>query len=201
MTFNVNQFKNQLTFGGARPSLFQVQLSLPASLSDPVNNGVSDATGLPSPVVERKMAFMAKATILPSSKVDAIDVGYFGRKVKVAGARTFEPWTVTVMNDEDFIVRKAMENWLAAINGHETNIKNSGVTSRPADYQSTAIVRQFSKGPEELAIRAYKFVNVFPTEVGSIDLDWDTTDSIEQFTVTFAYDYWEIEASNDIGVL
>jgi len=201
MTFNVNQFKNQLTYGGARPNLFQVQLTLPATLSDPVNNGIPDATGLPAPVVERKVAFMAKATTLPASTVASVDVGYFGRKVKVAGNRTFEPWSITVINDEDFIVRKSMENWLASINGHETNLKNSGATSRPADYQSTAIVRQFSKGPEELAIRAYQFVNIFPTEVGSIDMDWDTTDTLETYTVTFDYDYWTVDASNDIGVL
>jgi hypothetical protein len=200
MTFNVNQFKNQLTFGGARPSLFQVQLSLPA-LADPVNNGITDATAIPAPVVERKVAFLASATTLPSSKVDAIDVGYFGRKVKVAGARTFEPWKITVINDEDFIIRKSMEKWLASINGHETNIKNSGATSRPADYQATAIVRQFSKGPEELAIRAYKFINLFPTEVGAIELDWNRTDELETFDVTFAYDYWVIENNNDLGVL
>lgn len=200
MTFNVNQFKNQLTFGGARPSLFQVQLSLPA-LADPVNNGITDATAIPAPVVERKVAFLANATSLPSSKVDAIDVGYFGRKVKVAGARTFEPWKITVINDEDFIIRKSMEKWLAAINGHETNIKNSGATSRPADYQSTAIVRQFSKGPEELAIRAYKFINLFPTEVGAIELNWNTTEELETFDVTFAYDYWVIENNSDLGVL
>lgn len=201
MTFNINQFKNQLTYGGARPSLFQVQLTLPATLSDPVNNGIADATGLPAPVVERKVAFLAKATSLPASTVASIPVGYFGRKAKVAGDRTFEPWSITVMNDEDFIIRKSMENWMASINGHETNIRNSGATSRPADYQSTAIVRQFSKGPEELAIRAYRFVNIFPTEISSIELDWDTTDAIETFTVTFDYDFWSIENSNDVGVL
>lgn len=201
MTFNINQFKNQLTYGGARPSLFQVQLTLPANLSDPVDNGVADATGIPAPVVERKVAFMCKATSIPASTVSAIDVPYFGRKTKVAGNRTFAPWSITIINDEDFIVRKAVENWLAAINGHASNLKNSGVTSRPSDYQSTAIVRQFSKGPEELAIRAYKFVNLFPTEVSTIELDWNTTDAIEEFQVTFEYDYWEIENSADVGVL
>jgi len=200
MTFNVNQFKNQLTYGGARPALFQVQLSLPA-LADPVNNGITDATAIPAPVVERKVAFLANATSLPASKVEALDVGYFGRKVKVAGARTFEPWKITVINDEDFIIRKSMEKWLASINGHETNIRNSGATSRPADYQATAIVRQFSKGPEELAIRAYKFINLFPTEVSAIELSWDKTDELETFDVTFAYDYWVIENNNDLGVL
>ena len=90
---------------------------------------------------------------------------------------------------------------MASINGHETNIRNSGATSRPADYQATAIVRQFSKGPEELAIRAYKFINLFPTEVSAIELSWDKTDELETFDVTFAYDYWVIENNNDLGVL
>jgi hypothetical protein len=201
MTFNINQFKNQLTFGGARPSLFQVQLSLPANLSDPVDNGISDAAGLASNAVERKLAFMCRATSIPASTIAAIDVPYFGRKTKVAGNRTFAPWSITVINDEDFLVRKSLENWMASINGHASNLKNSGITSRPADYQSTAIVRQFGKGPEEVAIRAYKFVNLFPTEVSTIELDWNTTDTIEEFTVTFEYDYWEIESSLDVGVV
>ena len=201
MTFNINQFKNQLTFGGARPSLFQVQLSLPLNLSDPTDNGIVDAAGLPASVVERKLAFMCKATSIPQSIVSSIDVPYFGRKVKVAGNRTFENWTITVINDEDFMIRKYMEHWLASINGHATNIKNSGITSEPASYQATAIVRQFSKGPEQLAIRAYKFANIFPTEVSTIELNWETVDAIEEFTVTFAYDFWEIDASADLGVL
>jgi hypothetical protein len=201
MTFNINQFKNQLTFGGARPSLFQVQLSLPLNLSDPTDNGIVDAAGLPASVVERKLAFMCKATSIPQSTVSSIDVPYFGRKVKVAGNRTFENWTITVINDEDFMIRKYMEHWLASINGHATNIKNSGITSEPASYQATAIVRQFSKGPEQLAIRAYKFANIFPTEVSTIELNWETVDAIEEFTVTFAYDFWEIDASADLGVL
>lgn len=201
MTFNINQFKNQLTYGGARASLFQVQLSLPANLSDPVDNGIADAAGIAKPAVERKLAFMCRATSIPASTVAAIPVPYFGRKVQVAGNRTFAPWSITVINDEDFLVRKALENWSAAINGHASNLKNSGITARPADYQATAIVRQFGKGPEEVAIRAYKFVNIFPTEIGTIDLDWNTTDAIEEFTATFEYDYWEIETSLDVGVL
>ena len=144
---------------------------------------------------------MCKATSIPQSTVSSIDVPYFGRKVKVAGNRTFENWTITVINDEDFMIRKYMEHWLASINGHATNIKNSGITSEPASYQATAIVRQFSKGPEQLAIRAYKFANIFPTEVSTIELNWETVDAIEEFTVTFAYDFWEIDASADLGVL
>lgn len=201
MAFNINQFKNQLTYGGARSSLFQVQLKLPQNLSQPDNNGITDANGVSVPLVERKLAFLCKGTSIPQSTVSAIDVSYFGRKTKVAGARTFEPWTITVINDEDFLVRKAMEHWMASINGHATNIKNSGVTSRPADYQSEATVRQFSKGPEQFAIRAYKFVNIFPTEISNIELNWDNENTIEEFTVTFNYDYWEIDANADLGVL
>lgn len=201
MTFNINQFKNQLTYGGARSSLFQVQLSLPLNLTDPTDNGIVDAAGLPASVVERKIAFMCKATSIPASTLGKIEVPYFGRKVQVAGNRTFADWTITVINDEDFMVRKYLEHWSAAINAHQTNLKNSGVTSEPASYQTTAIVRQFSKGPEQLAIRAYKFVNIFPTEVSTIELNWETTDAIEEFTVTFAYDFWEIDANADLGVI
>lgn len=195
MPFKINDFKKNLTYGGARPSLFQVELSLPTQLGDAVNNGV-DGRGLTG--VTQKLTFLANATSIPASKVPEIAVPYFGRKVKVAGARDFEPWTVTIINDEDFLVRKALEHWMAAINGHATNIRNSGVNASPSSYQATGYVKHFSKGPTENPIRSYKFVNIFPTDVAEIELAWNNVDSIEEFRVTFAYDWWEIDTSGDI---
>lgn len=196
MPFKINDFKKQLTYGGARPSLFQVEVSLPTDLGDAVNNGV-DGRGLAN--VEEKITFLANATSIPSSKIPEISVPYFGRKVKVAGTREFAEWSVTVINDEDFLVRKAFEHWMAAINGHGTNIRNSGVNASPSSYQSTAYVKQFSKGPVESPIRCYKFVNIFPVDISEIELNWNTTDSIEEFKITFQYDWWEIDTSGDIS--
>jgi len=196
MPFKINDFKKQLTYGGARPSLFQVEVSLPADLGDAVNNGV-DGRGLAN--VEEKITFLANATSIPGSKIPEISVPYFGRKVKVAGVREFAEWSVTVINDEDFLIRKAFEHWMAAINGHGTNIRNSGVNASPSSYQSTAYVKQFSKGPVESPIRCYKFVNIFPVDISEIELNWNTTDSIEEFKITFQYDWWEIDTSGDIS--
>lgn len=173
MAFNVNQFRSQLEFGGARPTLFQVQIQ------NPVSN-VSDL----------KSSFMIKSATLPESTINPIPVGYFGRKIHVAGDRTFAPWEVSVINDEDFVVRNGMEQWLSYINAHEGNIQQFG-TSRPAAYKTQARITQFSK--DGSILRVYKFQGLFPTSVGSIAMDWDSTDQIETFPVTFQYDWWTID--------
>jgi hypothetical protein len=172
MAFNVNEFAGALKSGGARPSLFQVQITNPI-------NGVADA----------QVPFMVKAAQIPESTVSAIDVPYFGRQVKVAGTRTFAEWSPTIINDEDFAIRNAMEQWSNAINSMQGNVNNAGGTA-PSLYKANAQVTQYSKTGEIL--RVYNFVGIFPTSVGAIDLGWENGDAIEEFAVTFAYDYWEV---------
>lgn len=171
MAFSIQDIRSQLVFGGARNSLFQVQIT------NPVNNAANI-----------KVPFMVKAAQLPSSTLSAIEVPYFGRKIKVAGERTFADWTVTVINDEDFLVRNAMEAWSNAINSHEGNLREFASAS-PLQYKANAIVTQFSK--TGVPIREYTFDGIFPTEVSTIDLNWETT-TIQEFTVTFSVDYWRI---------
>ena len=120
MAFNVNEIRSQLTLGGARGSLFQVTFSNPA-------NSVADI----------KVPFLVRAAQLPSSDLGTIEVPYFGRKVKLAGDRTFGDWTVTVINDEDFLVRNAMEEWSSRINSNQTNLRSFG-SAAPLLYKSTA---------------------------------------------------------------
>lgn len=172
MAFNVQEIRSQLVGGGARPSLFQV------TLQNPVN-----ATG------DIKSSFMVQAAQIPASTMGIIEVPYFGRKVKIAGDRTFAEWTVTVINDEDFLIRNALEQWSNAINTHETNIRQLGSAS-PLLYKAQAQVTQFSKSGT--AIREYTFQGMFPSEIGAIELDWNTTDTLETFQVTFQYDWWEV---------
>jgi hypothetical protein len=172
MAFNVNEIRSQLTLGGARGSLFQVTFSNPA-------NGVADI----------KVPFMVRAAQIPSSDLGTIEVPYFGRKVKLAGDRTFSDWTVTVINDEDFLIRNAMEEWSSKINSNQTNLRGFG-SAAPLLYKSTAEVTQFSK--TGVPIRTYKFNGIFPTSVAAIDLNWGDTDSIEEFQITFQYDWWEV---------
>jgi hypothetical protein len=175
MAFNINEMRAALVKGGARPTLFQVQLT------NPINN-TSDTIA----------PFLIRATALPNSSIGAIEVPYFGRKIKVAGDRTFDTWNVTVMNDEDFRIRHTMELWHNNINSLQTNL-NQNADNSPSNYKSTAIVTQFGKSGDPL--RTYRFNGIFPTEISTIDLDWDSTDQIETFSVTFAFDWFEVEGN------
>lgn len=172
MAFNVNEMRSQLTLGGARNSLFQVIINNPS-------NSVADL----------KVPFLVKAAQIPASTLGIIEVPYYGRKVRLAGDRTFAEWTVTVINDEDFLIRNAMEQWSNQIQSHQGNLRTFGGAS-PSLYKSQAQVTQFSK--TGIPIRTYNFNGIFPTEVSPIEVNWETTDTIEEFTVTFQYDWWEV---------
>jgi hypothetical protein len=179
MPFNINELRSNLTFGGAKASLFEVIISNPVL-------GTSDAMS--------KAPFMIKATSLPASTLGMIEVPYFGRKVKLAGDRTFEDWSVTVINDEDFAIRNAMEQWSASINSHRGNLSSYD----RLQYKSTATVTQFSKTGTR--IRTYEFDGIYPTSVAAIDMAWQTVDEIEEFQVTFAYDRWSVSGlTGDAG--
>jgi hypothetical protein len=171
MAFNVNQFAGALKFGGARSSLFEVQITNPI-------NGVGDA----------QVPFMARAAQIPSSTLGIIPVPYFGRQIKVAGNRTYPEWTATIMNDEDLTIRNAMEQWSHAINSAQGNLRTAG-GSAPSLYKSNAQVTQFGKTGDVL--RVYNFVGIFPSEVSTIDLGWEN-EGIQEFSVTFSFDYWEV---------
>jgi hypothetical protein len=174
MPFNIRDFKsNGLVYGGARPSLFEVYLTLPTALQV-------------DQVSQQKFTFACRAAQLPASSIESIDIPYFGRKIKVAGDRTFADWTVTILNDEDFGVRSMMEQWTNALNRLESNIRQPDLTIE--NYKTDIDVIQYGK--DGSIIRAYQLVGAFPTSVDSIDLDWDTTNTVETFTTTFAYDYW-----------
>lgn len=171
MAFNITEFQGQLTGGGARPNLFQV------TIDNPVDRGAFIKT-----------SFMVQAAQIPEATLGQATVNYFGRQVKLAGNRTFPDWTVTIMNDEDFLVRDGMERWSNAINGLESNLRSPALATT-ATYKTNATVTQFGK--QGNPIRTYNFVGIFPITVGSIALDWGTNDAVETFDVTFAYDYWQ----------
>ena len=172
MAFNVNEIRSQLTLGGARQSLFQVVFNNPA-------NSVADI----------KVPFMVKAAQIPASTLGTIQVPYYGRKIKLAGDRVFDAWTVTVINDEDFLIRNAMEQWSNQIQTHQGNLRSFGGAS-PSLYKAQAQVTQFSK--TGVPIRTYNFNGIYPETISNIDVSWESTDAIEEFSVTFQYDYWEV---------
>ena len=180
MAFNVAQFRSELVGDGARPNLFQVNLTFPAI-----------ATG--GAVASKKVTFMARASQLPGSSVGTVPVYYFGRELKFAGNRSFPDWTLQIINDEDFAIRNSMESWLNAINSHTGNIRNSSAVSN-LGYTVDATVSQYGKSGTEL--KKYKFVGMFPIDVAPIDLDWSSNDTIEEYSVSFAYQYWESDTTS-----
>jgi len=175
MAFNVNEFISRgLEFGGARPSLFNVFLRPPAGL------------GIEASSVD-KFTFACQGAQLPAASISQIEVPYFGRRIKVAGERTFDNWTVSIMNDEDFKVRALFEKWSNALNSLEGNQRLVGLNDE--NYKADLEVFQYAK--DGTVIRGYRIVGAFPTEVSAIDVNWSSTGAIESFNVTFAYDYWE----------
>ena len=173
---SISQFKSSLIGGGARPNLFEVELTtLPTGISWNSEN----------------FRFMAKAAALPAQNIAAIDVPFRGRIFKVAGDRTIDTWTVTIINDESFELRNAMEQWTEVIAKLDNNL---GATS-PDAYMTNATVYQLgrgstkasknSDGSENAVLKEYTFQNIFPTTVSEIALSYDTGDTIEEFDVEF----------------
>jgi hypothetical protein len=186
MAFNVQQFRSQLIGDGARPNLFQCSLNFPILAS---SGGALSPGGVQDNInLTEKFTFMARAAQLPGSTVNQIPVNYFGRELKFAGNRTFPEWTVTIINDEDFSLRDAFEKWMHGLNSHVTNTRALSFENS-LDYQTDAVVTQFGKAGDIL--KQYQLVGMFPIDVSPIELDWGANDTIEEYAVTFAYQWWE----------
>lgn len=179
MAFSVNEFRSQMTGDGARPNLFEVSMPFPSF-------------SLPG-TAQTKMSFMCKTAQLPGSSIGAVPVQYFGRELKFAGNRTFTDWTINVINDEDFVTRNAFERWLNGINSHALNVRTPAAAA-PAGYTVDAQVNQYGKGGN--IIKKYKFLGMFPTDISPIDVDWGSNDTIEEYTVTLSYQWWESAEDN-----
>ena len=171
MSFKVDDLKSKLPGGGARANLFKVTLANP-----PVSGG--DLGG-------DLTSFLVKGASLPGSTIGQIDVPFRGRQLKVAGDRTFENWTVTVINDNGFDVRNEFEKWMNALNAHE----NGTGEAKPTEYYAQLTVAQLDR--QNNPVKTIRIKDAFPVNLSAIDLSYDTTDSIEEFTVEFAYQYWE----------
>lgn len=177
---NISDFKAQLTGGGARANQFRVQITFPSF----VNLGI---------VAGLQTQFLCKSAQLPASTVENFGVQYRGRAVNFAGERSFAPWTIQVYNDTNFNIRNAMEQWS---NGIQNLAATTGLTN-PRDYQVDLAVHQLDRNGA--TVKTYNFVDAYPTEVGSIELDYDTVNSIETFPITFQYNYWTSNTSTGGG--
>ena len=180
MAFNVAEFRANMIGDGARPNLFSVNLTFPAIAV----NGT--AAG-------QQSTFMAKTAQLPGSQINTVTQYYFGRELKFAGNRTFTDWTLQIINDEDFLIRNALESWMNALNSHAGNVRDANAVT-PSNYSIDATVTQFGKAGNVL--KTYKFVGMFPVDVAPIDLDWGTNDTIEEYSATFAFQYWESDTTS-----
>lgn len=168
---NIEHFKSNLTGGGARANQFEVIINFPA---------IAMAGGVAS-----KFQFLCKATSLPASTIGVAEVPYRGRILKVAGDRTYEDWETTVLNDTDFAIRNAVERWMDGMD--RTLIEASNVTN-PLLYQSSATVHQLDRSGAKL--KTYNFIGLMPTAIAAVDLAYDSNDAVEEFGITWAYNYF-----------
>ncbi len=191
-TRGISAFKSKLVGGGSRPNLFEVSVTFPAAIDIGIQG---DGTG---EFDSDNFRFLCKAAALPPSNVSPIDIPFRGRTLKVAGDRSFESWTVTIINDESFNHRRAFEAWMQNIAQYE----NHAGMNDPNDYMGQATVYQLGRNASQQQtasqgsggtaniIAQYRFVDIFPTSVGQIDLSYETTDIIEDFPVEFQIQYY-----------
>tara|TARA_B000000532_G_C18705741_1_gene335934 strand:+ start:53 stop:646 length:594 start_codon:yes stop_codon:yes gene_type:complete len=176
---HIRDFRSKLTGGGSRSNLFEVNIAYPST--EIAGTATDDGE------------FLIKAAEIPAANLGNIPVPFRGRVLPVAGDRTFDPWTITVINDTDFSIRDAMERWSNFINDIQTNQGEAN----PEDYQKSATVKQLGRGgtgagDDIPVLRTYKFEGIYPTAVSSIPLDYGATDQIQEFQVTFNYLFYEI---------
>lgn len=177
MTFKIDQFLDALEFGGARPNRFEVNLFFPTALSSQDKDGA-----------ERKLSLLCKAASIPAEGIGAIEQPFRGRSVPIAGDRTqFDAWTITVLNDEDFKIRRVFEDWINGMNERENNIRGNGFTSAPTSYMGSALVKQLGKDDEETPLRRYRFNRVWPANLSAMELEYGSNDTIQEFTVDLRF--------------
>ncbi|GAF84896.1 unnamed protein product [marine sediment metagenome] len=205
MSMRIDTFKGALGGGGARPNLFRVTLGFPSGASGALATGlgavggaiggaVGGVVGAVSNVLggggpSRKLQFLCKAASLPAQSIGVISIPFRGRQLKIAGDRTFAEWSITIINDTDFSIRNAFEEWSNLINAHVANVGPSSLYS----YTQQAQVEQLTReGPSlnPTSLKTYLFEECWPSEIAAIALNYETGDAIEEFEVSLQYQYW-----------
>ena len=168
---NISDFKAKLAGGGARSNQFKVTMPFPGYAS--VGGEIED------------LAFLCRATSIPSMEITNINVPFRGRAIKIAGDRTIPSWSVTVYNDTNFRLRNAFERWQNGINNMSDN---EGLTN-PVDYQVDAFLDHLDRNGN--TIKSYTLRGVYPTAIASIPLDYDEKTVNEEFEVTLEYQFFD----------
>lgn len=188
MTFNIDAFRTQLIGDGARPNLFEIQMVFPQFVT------LGSAA-------QQKVTFLCKSAQLPGSTIGVAPLFYKGREVKLAGNRTWQDWTIQIINDEDMVIRNAFEQWALGLNSPQDNVRNPAAGVIDGGYAVDATVSHFSK--KNTIIKQYQLIGMWPMDISPIELDWGQNDTIEEFTVTLAMQYWidpALQGSASIGV-
>ena len=172
----IDDFKANLIGGGARANQFRVTITPPPGI----------AIGLDV----RRSSFLAKASNLPGQTLGEIAIPFRGRNIYIAGDREFETWSTTFINDTDFMVRNAIERWM---NGINDTVENTGVSS-PAEYSADLFVEQLDR--DDTILKSYIFRNAYPLTTAAIEVAADTTNTIEEFEVTWRYQHFEASGVN-----
>lgn len=188
----LDDFKANVAADFARPNLFQVDLAFPSGI---INNASLVELG----------KFTVRAANLPASQIGVIEVPFRGRALKIAGDRTFEPWTITIQNDSKFILRSAFELWASSVQAYNENFTSAAglgdaddATGYFADMTVHQLARDIKDGEKPKILKSYRFYNVFPSAIAAIDLDFGNNDAIEEFTVELQTQYWTpVEATTD----
>ena len=187
MAFTVSNFKSGLAAGGggARPALYEVSITN--------SHDTSLSFGPTSASTPANASLLVKAASIPAANIAPLAVNYAGRAYKWTGFRTYDNWTVTVLNDEDFAIRNKMMEWMRIISGYLDGSRENGygspvtTTGTTGYYEGNATVKQL--GTDGAVKQVYKFYNLWPTELAEIAVDW-SSDMIQEYSIGFAYDYW-----------
>lgn len=209
MGLSILDFKSKLIGGGSRPNLFEVEIPFPSNIGQ-LGETLKDSNNTS---LTNSAKFLVKAAQIPASDIGVIPISFRGRELKMAGDRTFEPWTVTVINDSEYRLRSAFESWSRGINaltenvsqlGFTTETNNNGCTPYLVDLKVTQLSRECvtpTKTPtnptavgvaNEKRIRSYKFYGAWVSSIGAMDLSYDANDQIHEYPVTFQYQFYEV---------
>lgn len=196
----ISQFKSNVIDKSslARSNIFEVSLDYPAL----VGTAAKDLNGEKIDLTKTKDAtkFLVRAAQLPASNIGVVEVPFRGRMLKIAGDRTYEPWTITVMNDEGMKIRSAMEVWIGLMQRNNENFSQLGSNGTTDSTYADMKVEHLSRMPDNTGatagkttktLRTYKFKHCYPTSISSIELDSGSNDAIQEFTVEFQVAYWE----------